>query len=112
MGAVMSYALGLGKGRLAPAAVLAFSGFIPMVDGFELDLSGREGFPAAIGHGTQDPVISVDFARDARKRLEAVGARVRYRESRMFHSIDPTFVHVLQNWLLDVLRQVPAIERG
>jgi phospholipase/carboxylesterase len=104
MGAVMSYALGLGPGRPAPAGVLALSGFIPTVDGFELDLSGREGFPAAIGHGTEDPVISVEFARDARRRLEAAGARVLYRESRMFHSIDPVFVHVLQNWLVETVR--------
>ena len=69
MGAVMSYALGLGAGRPAPAGVLALSGFIPTVEGFELDLSGRQGFPVAIGHGTEDPVIPVQFARDARRRL-------------------------------------------
>jgi phospholipase/carboxylesterase len=99
MGAVMSYALGLGAGRPVPAGLLALSGFIPEVEGFELDLSGREGLPVAIGHGTQDPVISVEFARDARDRLKAAGTRVLYRESRMFHGIDPVFVHVLQNWL-------------
>jgi phospholipase/carboxylesterase len=43
MGAVMSYALGLGGGRPAPAGILALSGFIPEVERFELDLSGREG---------------------------------------------------------------------
>jgi phospholipase/carboxylesterase len=104
MGAVMSYALGLGPGRPAPAGILALSGFIPTVDGFELDSSGRDGLPVAIGHGTEDPVISVEFARDARRRLEAAGARVLYRESRMFHSIDPVFVHVLQNWLVETVR--------
>src|SRR3954449_10018014 len=50
-GAVMSYALGLGAGRPAPAGLLAFSGFMPTVEGFELDLSDREGLPVAIGHG-------------------------------------------------------------
>ena len=63
MGAVLSYALGLGARRPAPAAILALSGFLPTVEGFELDLSGREGFPVAIGHGTEDPVISVHFGR-------------------------------------------------
>jgi phospholipase/carboxylesterase len=111
MGAVMSYALGLGAGRRAPAGILALSGFIPTVDGFEPDLSGRAGFPVAIGHGTEDPVISVEFARDARRRLEAAGARVLYRESRMFHSIDPVFVHVLQNWLLETVRGVFGAEQ-
>jgi phospholipase/carboxylesterase len=104
MGAVMSYAIGLGAGRPAPAALLALSGFLPTVEGFELDLCGRKGFPVAIGHGTGDPVISVEFARDARRRLEAAGARLLYRESRMFHGIDPAFVGVLQNWLADTTR--------
>jgi phospholipase/carboxylesterase len=108
MGAVMAYALGFGAGRPAPAGNLELSGFIPTVDGFELDLSGREGYPVAIGHGIQDPVISVEFARDARRRLEAAGAEVLYRESRMFHGIDPVFVHVLRNWLADA---VPAAQR-
>jgi phospholipase/carboxylesterase len=108
MVAVPSHALGFGAGRPAPAGNLELSGFIPTVDGFELDLSGREGYPVAIGHGIQDPVISVDFARAARRRLEAVGARVLYRESRMFHDIDPVFLHVLRNWLADA---VPAAQR-
>jgi len=103
MGAVMSYALGLGAGRPAPAGILALSGFLPTVDGFELDLIHRDGLPVAIGHGTQDPVIAVDFARDARRRLEAAGAQVLYRESPMFHGIDPVFVHVLHNWLAGVI---------
>ena len=34
MGSVMSYALGLGPDRPAPAGILAFSGFIPTVDGW------------------------------------------------------------------------------
>jgi phospholipase/carboxylesterase len=111
MGAVMSYALGLGAGRPAPAGILALSGFIPTVERFELDLARREGFPVAIGHGTQDPVIPVDFARDARRRLEAAGMRILYRESQMFHGIDPIFVHVLQNWLGDVVGHVSAAKQ-
>ena len=38
----MSYSLGLGAGRPAPAGILAFSGFIPVVDGWQPDLAGRE----------------------------------------------------------------------
>src|SRR5213075_1056159 len=37
-GAVMSLALGLGRGRPRPAAIVALSGFIPQVDGWEPDL--------------------------------------------------------------------------
>lgn len=103
MGAVMSYALALGRGRPSPAGLLAFSGFIPTVEGFELDLSARRGLPVAIGHGTHDPVISVQFGRDARRRLEEARARVVYRESPMFHAIDPLFVRALEGWLSEVV---------
>src|SRR4029078_9002487 len=34
-GAVMSYAVGLGAGRPSPVALVALSGFLPAVDGFE-----------------------------------------------------------------------------
>ena len=110
-GAVMSYTLGLGKGRPAPAGILALSGFMPTVDGFELDLSGRDGYPVAIGHGTHDPVISVEFAREARRRLEDAGAEVLYRESPMMHSIDPAFMHLLEDWVAEQVA-LPARELG
>jgi phospholipase/carboxylesterase len=107
-GAVMSYAIGLGAGRPAPAGLLAFSGFMPTVDGFDLDLSDREGFPVAIGHGTHDPVIGVEFGRDARDRLEAAGAEVTYRESPMPHAIDPDYLAELTGWLPEVLARAAA----
>jgi len=88
-GAVMSYALGLGQGRPRPAAILAFSGFIPMVDGFEVDLTPRTGLPVSITHGTQDPVIRVEFGRQARAQLEAAGLDVSYREDPVGHTIAP-----------------------
>ena len=90
-GAVMSLALGLGVGRPRPAAVIALSGFIPEVDGWELDT--EQPFPSiAIAHGAYDPVIPVEFGRRAREILEAAGAEVVYRESPMGHQIDPSFL--------------------
>ena len=64
-GAVMSYALGLGAGRPRTRALLALSGFIPTVDGWEPDLEPPFP-PIAIAHGTYDPVIPVEFGRAAR----------------------------------------------
>jgi phospholipase/carboxylesterase len=104
MGAVMSYALGLGSGRPAPAGVLALSGFLPRVDGWTLDTARlAAGYPVAIGHGTEDPVISIEFGRQARRVLEDAGARVTYRESPMFHSVDPAFLRDLRPWVREVL---------
>ena len=102
-GSVMSYALGLGARRPRPAGILALSGFIPEVDGFALDLDKAAGLPVAIGHGTHDPVISVEFGRDARDRLMQAGADVTYRESPMPHTIDPAYLRELQGWLSEAL---------
>jgi phospholipase/carboxylesterase len=102
-GCVMAWALGLGRGRPAPAGIIGLSGFLPTVDGFELDLEGREGFRVAIGHGTADPVIGVEWGRQAWDRLQAAGADVLYRESPIGHTIDPTFVPELAGWLRDTL---------
>jgi phospholipase/carboxylesterase len=97
-GAVMSWALGLGSDRPTPAGILALSGFMPTVDGFSLDLA-RPGLRAAIGHGTLDPVIGVEWGRNARDRLLAAGVEPLYRESVMPHTIDPAFLPELQAWL-------------
>ena len=97
-GAVMSYALALGAGRPTPAAVIGLSGFIPTVEGFELDLD-RPGLPVAVGHGTLDPVIGVEWGRDARDRLSAGGLDVHYHESASGHSIDPGLLRELPAWI-------------
>ena len=103
-GSVMSYALGLGPDRPRPAGIMALSGFLPTVEGFDLDLARARDLPVAIGHGTHDPVISVEFGRDARDRLTAAGADVTYRESPMPHTIDPQFLRELQEtWLPETI---------
>ena len=107
-GTVMSYALGLGAGRPRPAGIIALSGFLPSVDGFTLDLEAAAGLPVAIGHGEYDPVIPVEFGRDARDRLMAVAADVTYRESPMPHSIDPGFLRELPAWLSQAVAPAPA----
>lgn len=99
MGAVMSYALGLGPQRESPAGVCAMSGFIPTVPGFELDLEGRASYPVAITHGIADPIIEVQFARGARARLEEAGCEVLYRESEIGHGVDPSLLPLLESWV-------------
>jgi phospholipase/carboxylesterase len=99
MGSVMSYALGLGSDRPAPAGILAFSGFVPTVEGWAPDLATRTGTRAFIAHGRHDPIMDVAFARRARELLEAGGLPVDYHESDAAHHIDPEHVPAAIGWL-------------
>jgi phospholipase/carboxylesterase len=97
-GGVMTYSLGLGAGRPRPAGLIALSSFLPTVEGLELGLSPPLP-PVAIGHGTLDNVIGVEWGRRARALLEGAGAEVLYHETPMFHQIDPEFVREIRDWL-------------
>jgi predicted esterase len=91
----MSYALAFGPGRPRPSALLAMSGFIPRVEGFELDLAPPFP-PIAILHGTYDGVIPAEFGREARDTLTAAGAEPLYREYPIEHWIDPQAIPLLR----------------
>ena len=101
MGSVMSYALGLGAERPAPAGILAFSGFIPTVEGWHADLASRPDLPVFIAHGRRDPIMDIEFAREARSQLEAGGLPVSYHESDVAHQIDPSHLPAATDWLRD-----------
>ena len=105
-GAVMSWALGLGSGRTRPAAIVALSGFMPEVEGFELDLTGLDGYPIAVAHGSLDQIIPVEFGRAAAERADAAGADLLWRETPVPHTIDPRVLPELQAF---VATAIPAL---
>jgi phospholipase/carboxylesterase len=106
-GTVMAYALGLGAGRPRPAGILALSGFVPTVEGWEPEPESRRGMPVFISHGAADPIIEVGFARAARDLLEPGGLDVSYRESPGGHSIDGPTIDAAREWLERVLPRRP-----
>jgi phospholipase/carboxylesterase len=99
MGAVMSYAVGLDRGREPVAGALAFSGFIPEVEGWEPDLAGRTATRVFVAHGDSDAVIDVDFARKALATLTGAGLEVEYHESGVGHRIDPAHLPPARDWI-------------
>ena len=52
-GTAMTYATAFAKGRARPAGIVAMSGFVPGVDGLDIDLSDVGGYPVAIAHGSR-----------------------------------------------------------
>jgi phospholipase/carboxylesterase len=102
MGSVMSYALGLAGDRPAPAGIVAFSGFVPVVEGWQSAPVGRP-TRVFIAHGRNDPVMEVGFARRARELLEAGGLDVEYQESDAAHEIDLAHMSAATGWLRSIL---------
>jgi phospholipase/carboxylesterase len=109
MGAVMSYSLALAANRPAAAGIMAFSGFIPTVAGWEADIAARSDLRVFIAHGARDPVISIDFARQAAAVLREGGLRVDYQEGEGSHHIDPSQLEPARAWLAETL---PAAALG
>jgi phospholipase/carboxylesterase len=99
MGAVMSHALGWSGDRSAVAGVLAFSGFMPTVPGWQPSLADRPSTRAFVAHGDRDPVIGVEFGRAARDLLERGGIDVTYTESEVGHQIDPASLARATSWI-------------
>jgi phospholipase/carboxylesterase len=100
MGSVMSYAEGLGPDRPAPAGILAFSGFIPTVEGWQPDV--QRDTRVFIAHGRQDPIMNVEFARSARETLKDLGPE--YHESDAGHHIDPAHIPAAIDWVSSTLK--------
>jgi len=98
----MSYSMGLAGERPKPAGILVFSGFIPIVDGWQPDLASRDDLPVFIAHGRRDPIMAIDFARRAKTLLEAGGLAVEYHESDAGHEIDPGHLRAATDWLVGI----------
>jgi phospholipase/carboxylesterase len=103
MGAVMSYAMALSGDRPAVAGVLAFSGFVPTIEGWLPSFEDRRGTRAFVAHGRNDPIIGIEFAHKARQLLEGGGLEVRYHESDLGHQIDPPHISSASEWLKGAL---------
>jgi phospholipase/carboxylesterase len=103
MGAVMSYAVGLGAGRPSPAAIIALSGFIPTVEGWEPELDSRSGLRVFIHHGRNDQVIDVEFGRRAHGALQGAGLEVDYLETGAGHWLPPEILPRLRTLVERVL---------
>jgi phospholipase/carboxylesterase len=103
MGSVMSYSLALAEDRPAPAGILAFSGFVPVVDGWEPHPDDRQSLRAFVAHGRNDPIMDVGFARRAHELLQEGGIDVEYHESDAGHHIDPAHVPAAVDWLRTTL---------
>ena len=96
-GSVMSYALGLGPDRPAPAGILAFSGFVPVVEDWQPELPRPT--RVFIAHGRSDPIMEVGFAHRARDLLEGAAWTSSTTRSDHAHWIEPAELTAATAWL-------------
>lgn len=80
-----------------PAGVLALSTYLAERQG-----EGR-GLSVFQAHGTQDPVVPLVAALQARTALESLGAEVAWHEYPMPHSVHPNEVADIGRWLRERL---------
>ena len=97
-GSMMSYSLALTQpGRVA--GVVAQSGYIPLNWGLKVDTAGLQRKPFILTHGAFDPVIPVEWARQARDYLAQAGADVEYHEFPMEHHVSEESLAAIADWM-------------
>jgi phospholipase/carboxylesterase len=103
MGCVMSHTMAWAVERPTVAGLLGFSGFVPVVDGWEAALDAHSTTRALVFHGTEDPIIPVSFGRDEQRQLQSAAIDIEYHESAIGHEIDPAYLRRSEAWLAEVL---------
>ncbi len=100
-GGVMGYDLFLRQPEKF-AGLAALSSWLPpeLSKGLGVDAS-HGGRPVLVMHGSDDPMIPVDRARESRDALLPYGLDVTYREHEMGHEIKPEALRDLIVWLND-----------
>jgi phospholipase/carboxylesterase len=98
-GGAMTYDLALrDPGRFAGMAAL--SSWLPGLLAEDLPKTpAHEGFPVLVVHGTRDPMLDVEKARESRELLRPFGVAMTYREFDMGHEIRPEALRVILKWL-------------
>ena len=108
-GGSIAYHLGLGEPQRW-RGVAALSTWLPEeaeAVAHTTDPAALATLPMLIQHGTQDPMIALDRARDSKTRIEALGMKPDYREYPMGHQIGNESLRDLALWTQEVLNVTP-----
>ncbi|HEX7830382.1 MAG TPA: hypothetical protein VF787_12040 [Thermoanaerobaculia bacterium] len=95
-GAMMALDVGL-RTEKKLAGIIAMSGGLYEND--LVDISKHAGLPVLIAHGAYDDVVSVNYARRARRVLEDGGLIVEYHEYPMSHQVAQEEIDVVRDFI-------------
>ena len=102
-GAIMSLALGLSEPNQV-AGIVAMSGrlldeALPLLAPAE----SLAGLPILVVHGTEDPVLPVQFGRAIQRRLDSLPVALTYREYPIGHQVSKESLSDVAEWLREQL---------
>jgi len=103
MGTVMSYAFALTHPE-ETRGVVAHSGYVPEDTSLAFKWDRLKGKRFFVAHGTQDPVIGIQFARRAKELLGKTEANVTYKEYPIPHSMSEESVTDVSSWLTEHMK--------
>lgn len=99
-GGVMAYALTLSEPQRF-AGLAALSSWLPDSLATQFPPADRSRLPALVHHGSEDPMIPVERARESVETLRRMQVPVAYREFEMGHEINGQSLTDLVGWLRD-----------
>jgi len=86
------------------AGLVGLSGYLPLAAKAEAERHpANRDVPIFLAHGTEDPVIPIERARESRESLVAMGHAVEWHEYPMPHSVCAEEIADLERWLLEIL---------
>ncbi len=98
-GGVMAYELVL-RNPGAYAGLIALSSWLPDQMAESIPANPElANLQTLVIHGTKDPMILVDLARESRGALAKLGVSASYREYEMGHEINPDALRQIVSWL-------------
>lgn len=107
-GGVMAYDMAL-QDPARFAGLVALSSWLPAEIAAHAERTPElEALPTLVIHGTNDPTIPVERARESRARLEELGIHVAHGEYEMGHEISQQSLRDLVGWLEQSILGGPA----
>ena len=86
------------------AGIMALSGYLPIAEKTIGERSpANQNTPIFMAHGTQDPVVPIARAQDAKDQLTGLGYAVQWQAYPMQHSVHPQEIKDIGTFLLKVL---------
>ena len=86
------------------AGIMALSGYLPIAEKTAGERSpANQNTPILMAHGTQDPVVPIARAQDAKDQLTGLGYAVQWQAYSMQHSVHPQEIKDIGTFLRKVL---------